>query len=110
MTACIRINSLRTCHALRSRALTRSDPDRIDASTLQWSVDDDFASMEPYAGAPDAVLLTTKKPGTTWVRVSGSAADGQTFEDERNLGYLKPPTSNGEKATCDITVVRRSIG
>jgi hypothetical protein len=69
--------------------LPSSDSDFIDASTLHWTVDDDFVSMEAYADAPDAVLLTTKKAGATFVRVSTTGANGQQLEDEVALAISR---------------------
>lgn len=60
-----------------------SDP--VLASTLAWQVDETYVKLEPFPDLPGAVLLTTKKPGTTTVKVVARTLSGVKVRGEAAL-------------------------
>lgn len=57
------------------------DGDPVLASTLKWSVDPKFGSLEEFSDIPAAIKITTRAAGKTVVYVTGKTASGSPVRD-----------------------------
>src|SRR5689334_15079876 len=51
---------------------TCTNPDPVLPSSVVWTVDHVFLAAEAYPDIPSAILLTTKRAGTTRIKVAGT--------------------------------------
>lgn len=61
------------------------DSDPIVESSIQWTVDDAFVKRDPFSEIPGSILLTTKKAGTTIVKVSATRMSGAKVRGQSML-------------------------
>jgi hypothetical protein len=64
---------------------SNTNPDPIMPSTLVWTVEDAFLKKESYTDIPSAILVTTKKAGTTTLKVSGKTVSGKAVNGKATL-------------------------
>jgi hypothetical protein len=61
------------------------DSDPVVESSIQWKVEDAFVKRDAFTDIPGAVLLTTKKAGTTTVSVTATRMSGAKIRGQSTL-------------------------
>jgi hypothetical protein len=61
------------------------DSDPVDGATLKWDIDSAYAKVDPFDAIPGAVMLTTKKAGTTTVKVTATTKGGLKVKGQAML-------------------------
>jgi hypothetical protein len=74
------VHDYRLTLAVPSADPVSSDPERVDAASIQWQVDDKFLALEPDSQLPGAVLLTTRRAGKTTVQLSALTVSGHDLK------------------------------
>jgi len=66
-------------------AASNTNTDPVKPGSLVWSVEDAFLKKEAFTDIPNSILITTKKSGTTTVKVSGTTTSGRKVRGEATL-------------------------
>jgi hypothetical protein len=72
------------------------DSDPVDPATLKWEVDSAFVRQDPFDQIPAAIMLTTKKAGTTIVKVTGKTKSGLAVKDQATLNISQSSEAEWE--------------
>jgi hypothetical protein len=56
-------------------------PDALDPDTLKWELDSEFFESAVWTDSPFSLLLTTRKLGKTWLKVSARTRSGALVRD-----------------------------
>jgi hypothetical protein len=90
------------------------DSDPLDPSTLKWQIDGAYVKQDAFDQIPAAVLLTTKKAGTTTVKATGTTKGGIKVRGEATLTISPADPAEWDKGdmrynggtTIDFTMLR----
>ena len=83
------VHEFKLTPSVPSAAADSKDTDPVDGSTLMWNVDESFVKKESFSGIPGAIMLTTKKPGTTIVGVTAKTRGGLVVRGSSKLTISK---------------------
>jgi hypothetical protein len=64
---------------------SNTNPDPIVPSSIQWTVDDGFLKKESFNDIPNSILVTTKKAGTTTIKITATTKAGTKVKSSAML-------------------------
>jgi hypothetical protein len=73
------------------------DSDPVVESSIQWKVEDAFVKKDAFTDIPGAILLTTKKPGTTQISVTATRMSGAKIRGQSTLTISQASTDEWMK-------------